>query len=220
MVLIPKGRFLMGREHDEPHPGNDLPQHQVHLSKDYYLDVHEVTCAQWALFLRSTGYDPEGHAECARSNDPVAGVSHGDAQAYARWVGCTLPSEAQWERAARGGIVNQAFPWGDDDDVTRRNGLGGEDGYEGVAPVGSFPPNSFGLFDMIGNVQEWCADGFVPQAYRAVQVTDPLEPEARQFVVRGGSWYESGVKLRTSYREGRRDLLDMIGFRCCRVSAE
>lgn len=220
MVLIPAGRFLMGRERDEPHPGNDLPQHEVYLSKAYYLDAYEVTGTQWAMFLRSTGYAPEGAVECSRPSEPVAGVSHRDASEYARWVGCTLPSEAQWERAARGGVVGRAFPWGDDDDVTRRNGLGSEDGYDGVAPVGSFPPNPFGLFDMIGNVQEWCADGFVPQAYLAGPRADPLEPEARQFAVRGGSWYESGVKLRTSYREGRRDLLDMIGFRCCRVSIE
>jgi formylglycine-generating enzyme required for sulfatase activity len=145
---------------------------------------------------------PEGpHSDLAdRGAHPVVHVSWLDAVAYCAWVGGRLPTEAEWERAARGGRDRQHFPWGDEREPGGEHRMNvfqgefpqrdtGDDGWIGTCPVGTFPPNGFGLYETTGNVWEWCADWFGPHYYRRSPRTAPTGPkygEAR--VMRGGSY--------------------------------
>nr|WP_244250926.1 formylglycine-generating enzyme family protein [Arthrobacter crystallopoietes] len=134
-------------------------------------------------------------------NHPVVQVSWNDAAAYCAWAGRTLPTEAQWEYAARGGLESKRFPWGDEllgpdgehrcniwqGEFPTRNTL--EDGHLGPAEVRSFPPNGFGLYEVSGNVWEWCADWFLPKYYRNAPADDPAGPTIGSGrVIRGGSF--------------------------------
>lgn len=131
-----------------------------------------------------------------RADHPVVHVSHRDALAYCAWAGRALPTESQWEYAARGGLDGARFPWGDEhptSDDPRCNIFPGEfpdrpDGPVGTMPVTSFAPNGFGLYQMVGNVWEWCADRFSARAYRTAPADDPIGSErGRSRVLRGGS---------------------------------
>ena len=136
----------------------------------------------------------------ARPDHPVTHVSHADARAYCAWAGARLPSEAEWEYAARGGLVQKRYPWGDEltpggqhmcniwqgTFPTRDDG---EDGFVGTAPVDAFAPNGFGLSNMVGNVWEWCADWFDPRGHGPHPRIDPRGPaQGAARVMRGGSY--------------------------------
>ncbi|MFN7811320.1 MAG: formylglycine-generating enzyme family protein [Planctomycetia bacterium] len=149
-----------------------------------------------------------------RDDDPVVHVAHADAEAYAAWAGKRLPTEAEWEFAARGGLSGLVYPWGDEFRPRERWMTNtwqgpfpvrdlGLDGFAGIAPVRRFPANAFGLHDMSGNVWEWCSDWYRPDAYAAADRTedgvvvdpqgppsshDPQEPNERKRVLRGGSF--------------------------------
>jgi len=187
MVLIPAGEFQMGSDDGEE---EEKPVHTVYLDA-FYMDKYEVTNAQYRKFVQATGHEDyhDLHKEAMESwggrlngdDQPVVFVSWEDAKAYAEWAGKRLPTKAEWEKAARGGLVGKRYVWGDEWPPPPRAGnfrdesyhrdelyrekidtkffiLGYDDGYTLTAPVGSFTPNGYGLYDMVGNVAEWCAD--------------------------------------------------------------
>lgn len=157
MVLIPAGKFVMWHR-----KSNDRQDNSVYIAA-FYIDKYEVTVGEYKQFVNETGHrspDWEKIAEYSPSDKhPMIYVNWFDAMLYARWVGKRLPTAAEWEKAARGGLVGKKYPWGDTEpDGTQANYAGTADGYEKHAPVGSFPPNGYGLYDTLGNVQEWCLD--------------------------------------------------------------
>ncbi len=276
MVWIPGGEFSRGCADPRgmPFGGRDpmsdaRPIHRVRLD-GFWMDATEVTNAQFAAFVKATGYltiaerppraedypnappenlvagsivfsPPSGPVPLdnhyawwsyvrgadwrhplgpdssivGRDDEPVVHVAYADAEAYARWAGKRLPTEAEWECAARGGLSGAAYPWGNDflpGGAWMANtwqgafpgGDTGADGFAGIAPVKRYPANGYGLHDMSGNVWEWCSDWYRPDTYavvggpdgRAIAVNpagpadsfDPLEPEQPKRVHRGGSF--------------------------------
>ncbi len=199
----------------------------------------------WAFAAGADWRHPDGPGSdlIGREDHPVLHVSHDDACAYAAWAGKRLPTEAEWEYAARGGLTGRRYAWGDERDPDGAclaniwQGLfperdDGTDGFRGTAPVGRFAPNGYGLFDMAGNVWEWTADWYRPDTYRTrngVSVDprgptasfDPDEPFAPKRVTRGGSYLCSDVYCR-GYRPAARmktspdTSLQHTGFRCAR----
>ncbi len=287
---------------------DELPKHQVEVN-DFWIDEHEVTNAQFAAFVKATGYTttaetaidwnelkkqlPPGTpkpddkdlvpgatvfhyaSKNADKNDlsqwwkfergvnwkhpaginssiegkenyPVAQVSWYDANAYAKWAGKRLPTEAEWEFAARGGKTNAMYPWGNEkitEGEKKANTLQGsfpynntkEDGFEFTAPIKSFKPNGYGLYDMAGNVWEWTGDWYSPEYYSDLYkkggiAKNPQGPEktfeygqenAVSKVIRGGSFlcsdtWCSGFRNARRMRESPDTGIEHVGFRCVR----
>lgn len=154
----------------------------------------------WVEVVGASWRHPSGpRSEAAGAGDPVTHIAFSDAVSYCLWAGRRLPTEAEWEYAARGGLAAARYAWGDEltPDGEHRCNIwqgrfpvrdDGDDGYAGVSPVGAFPPNGFGLSDMAGNVWEWCQDWFDAGYYARSARRDPLGPETGEFrVMRGGS---------------------------------
>ena len=173
------------------------------LLPDDFEDTRGVAAAPW--WRQVFGADwahPEGpHSDVAdRGDHPVVHVSWRDAEAYCRWIGARLPTEAEWEFAAQGGLDRPRFPWGEDLEPggehrmnvwqgTFPNENTAADGHVGTAPVRSFPPNGYGLHEMTGNVWEWCADWFDPMTKHHVDRTNPAGPGSGSGkVMKGGSY--------------------------------
>jgi WD40 repeat protein/formylglycine-generating enzyme required for sulfatase activity/murein DD-endopeptidase MepM/ murein hydrolase activator NlpD/roadblock/LC7 domain-containing protein len=236
MVLIPAGEFQMGDSLDGM--SEALPVHTVYLDA-FYIDKYEVTNAQYQKFKDSTGYEAPyfwNDINYNAPNQPVVGVSWKDAKAYADWAGKQLPTEAEWEKAARGGLSGKRYVWGDEwppptkagnfaDESAKRvfSGwtiiTGYDDGYAYPAPAGSFKANGYGLYDMAGNVWEWCADWWAYNYYVNSPKSNPKGPDSGSYkVLRGGSWghYYGGQNLRTADRTYDNPAVysDNIGFRC------
>ena len=181
MVLIPAGSFEMGSE-DEEAWHNEQPVHTVHLDA-FYMDAYEVTNAQFKAFVDANPDWQKGnigdkfHDELyleewtgnnyptGKADHPVIWVHWYAAMAYAEWAGKRLPTEAEWEYAARGGLAGKKYPWGDAEptpaDANYFNNI------DDTTPVGTYAANGYGLFDMAGNVWEWCLDAYDPDFYAA-----------------------------------------------------
>jgi formylglycine-generating enzyme len=298
MVLIPGGNFLMGSSDLEGRP-DEYPQHAVQV-KGFWMDVTEVTNAQFEQFVKATGYittaerkpdweeikkqlppgtpkphdsmlvagsvvftqpkhlgdswwvwtkgaswkHPQGPASNikGKENYPVVHISFEDANAYAKWAGKRLPTEAEWEFAARAGMNNQPFTWGNEPVEAGKvktniwqgsfpsNNLAA-DGFVRSAPVRSFAPNAYGLYDMAGNVWEWCSDWYNARYYAEIAdktsidpvgpstFNDPDEPTIPKRVVRGGSFlchasYCSSYRVSARMKSSPDTGLEHTGFRC------
>jgi formylglycine-generating enzyme required for sulfatase activity len=304
MVFINGGGYDMGGDNEQALE-DEYPKHRVTV-KSFWMDETEVTNAQFAEFVKVTGYVtvaerkteweelkknlPEGtqrlpdsllfaaslvfheadrsvaldsyvqwwiwqkgadwrHPEgpgsdiTGKENYPVVHVAWEDAQAYAKWVGKRLPTEAEWEWAARGGLKNNIYPWGNEPiekNQPKANSWQGKfpyentvwDHYKKAAPVKSFAPNGYGLYDMAGNVWEWCADYYSHNYYSEcnkpggltdpqgpASSNDPDEPAAVKRVIRGGSFlcndsYCSGYRVARRMKSTEDSSMEHLGFRC------
>lgn len=303
MVFIPAGTFTMGGRSDQAYE-DEFPRHDVKVS-GFYMDVTEVTNAQFLAFTESTGYitiaerdidweemksqvpegtprppdsvlmagslvfqktlqpvnlrdftqwwkwttganwrQPQGPGSSIedKMDHPVVHIAFEDAQAYAKWAGKRLPTEAEWEWAALGGNDDNKYPWGNEpvekayDKANFWQGLFPyenqlADGFEGTAPVKSFPANSYGLYDMAGNVWEWCRDKYDTRSYAqdkskgtvsnpsgSERYYDPREPLSPKHVIRGGSFlcndsYCSGYRTARRMSSSRDSGFNHTGFR-------
>jgi formylglycine-generating enzyme required for sulfatase activity len=188
------------------------------------MDPHEVTIREYKRFLKATGHHslPEWVPEYSPADDyPVVGVSWIDATAYAIWAGKRLPTEAEWEYACRAGTTTKyTVGHGISRDDANFEGTGGKDRWETTAPVGSFAPNAWGLYDMHGNVFEWCEDWYDENyysVYRKSRAVNPTGPEDGLYrVLRGGSWVSDAFFRGSASRlSGLPDHWGHnVGFRC------
>ncbi len=266
----------MGDPFDEGYPSDgETPVHEVTLDS-FLMDATAVTNAQFATFVKATGYrteaedfgssavfhlvvpaenaevlgiatgvpwwlnvegacwrHPEGPTSTIadRQNHPAVHLSWNDANAYCAWAGKRLPTEAEWEYAARGGLESRRFAWGDELTPNGRwncniwqgrfpqvNTL--DDGFLTTAPVKSFRPNGFGLWNMAGNVWEWCSDWFSPDYYRESPASSPAGPESgEQRVMRGGSYlchdsYCNRYRVAARSSNTPESFSGNLGFRC------
>jgi len=259
MVLINRGTFRMGTDDGMPY---EAPAHEVKV-ESFWIDKHEVTVTEFARFVAATKYQtdaekfgwsgvfnlgngewekvdganwrhPDGPGSNALSTEPVCQVSWNDAVTYSKWAGKRLPTEAEWEFAARGGLVGKRYSWGDE---LRPEGKPvanwwqghfpdqntGEDGYIRRSPVASFRANGYGLYDMAGNVWEWCSDWYQDDFYMQTARDNPTGPAAgKERVIKGGSWM-CAENFCNDYRVAARSHatpdsgLDNVGFRCVRA---
>lgn len=304
MVWIEGGEFEMGADGTQA-AADEYPKHKVRV-KGFWMDITEVTNAQFAAFVAATGYlttaeqkpdweelkkqlppgtpkphdsllsaaslvfkaspqpvdlnnyaqwwewknganwrQPQGPGSSieGKENHPVVHISWFDAQAYCKWAGKRLPTEAEWEWAARGGLKNNVYPWGNepvDEGAIKANSWQGQfphkntlrDKFYTSAPAKSFPANGYGLFDMAGNVWEWCADLYHAGYYKTTSAPggvedpqgpassyDPDEPFARKRVIRGGSFlcndsYCSGYRNARRMKSTEDSSMEHVGFRC------
>lgn len=302
MVWIKAGAFMMGGNNKQASP-DEYPRHKV-MVKGFWMDTTEVTNAEFAQFVKATGYvttaerkpdwnelkkqvspgtpkpddsllvaaslvfSPPNHAVQlsdysqwwawvkgadwkhphgpgsnlkGKANYPVVHISWFDAVAYCKWAGKRLPTEAEWEWAARGGLQDKIYPWGDepvDQGKVKANTWQGHfpdhntlrDKFYGLAPVASFAPNGYGLYDMAGNAWEWCADYYHSQYYQTIAggvsnpkgpltSYDPDEPYAKKRVIRGGSFlcndsYCSGYRVARRMKSTEDSGMEHLGFRC------
>ena len=241
MMLVPGGEFLMGSTDADTKAGDDeMPLRSVYLEA-FWIDRTEVTNARYAQFLNTQG----GHIgicgghDCAETrvedkyshilrqdgryavengfeDHPATQVSWYGAQAYCRWAGARLPTEAEWEKAARG-VDGRLFPWGNeapDCDKAQYGDCGGATVPVGARQAGASP---YGVLDMAGNVWEWVADWYDPAGYDSTLAENPQGPEAGiRKVFRGGSWGYPPAFLRTGERARNRPAYagPNVGFRC------
>lgn len=197
---------------------DEQPRRAIVLSP-FWIGKTEVTVAQFRAFVAATGGAMPEQPTWSKDDLPVVNVTWEEAQAFCQWVGGRLPTEAEWEYAARGGGAGRRYTGGDGitHDEANFDGTGGRDQFEKAAPVGSFPANGFGLFDMLGNVWEWCLDWYDEGYYAVSPDRDPQGPETgREKVVRGGSFTSDPGRVRLSYRSKLKpeDRWLFTGFRC------
>jgi formylglycine-generating enzyme required for sulfatase activity len=221
MVLIPEGEFFMGRSKGVVIP-NEKPQYKASLPA-FYIDVNEVTNAEYKLFCDSTGrpypVNPSWDSNyfLGKPNYPALNVSWDDANAYAKWVGKRLPTEEEWEKAARGSD-GRSWPWGEEFQPGLANLEGKEDGFEFAAPVGSFRAgiSIYGINDLTGNIWEWTSSQFKPHPGS----TDQDERYNKNFRVIKGGGYQAPVKNLRSvafrFPSEPSKTYEATGFRCAK----
>ncbi|MBI5854327.1 MAG: SUMF1/EgtB/PvdO family nonheme iron enzyme [Nitrospirae bacterium] len=220
MVLIPMGDFLMGAEDGEP---DARPAHRTTISS-FWMDKYEITNAQYRRCVESGACQPPKDRrtfdDSQVAQHPVSNVTWNAARTYCRWVGKRLPTEAEWEKAARG-VDGRRYPWGNSEGSLKRwlRERSLSPGANGTAPVGSLPAtvSPYGLHDMAGNVWEWVNDWYAEDYYATGPSQDPQGPLRGSFrVLRGGDWSQSPLELRVSSR-GWDDMTywgPTLGFRC------
>jgi formylglycine-generating enzyme required for sulfatase activity len=226
-VLLSGGPFLMGCVPTDPRcKENEKPQHPVTLSS-FWMATTEVDVTAYQRYVEARKSEhtkakmppaPLFNKGWQQSNHPIVNVSWDEAQSYCSWVGGRLPTEAEWEYAARGNQENHIYPLNDENSRDKANFYGkkGNDIFEFTAPLKSFDPNTFQLYDMAGNVWEWVSDWYSPTSYANSPAADPKGPESgKEHVARGGSW-DSDPKehLRISFRKSSGKGTNNLGFRC------
>ena len=245
MVLIPEGEFQMG-SNDGNADNDEQPVHTVHLDA-FYIDANEVTNGEFKDFvLANPAWQKEliddrfaddnylqdwngNNFPLGRRDHPVRYVSWYAAMAYAVWVDKRLPTEAEWEKASRGGLKRKQYPWGNGINFNRAN-YGKKLGQ--ATPVGEYPPNDYGVHDIAGNVWEWCLDGYEVDFYANSPRRNPtagannVEEIVNDFeniidfrVLRGGGWNSNPEWLRVSNRHGTSPAyagIGALGFRCAK----
>ena len=216
LIFVKGGQFKMGCAQAG---GDEVPVHNVHLS-DFYIGKYEVTVAQYRAFCNATGhtfpspppsgwYEEHDKAIKWQWNDtyPIVNISYYDAKAYCKWLSeltgdkYDLPTEAQWEYAARGGQLSKSYTYAGSNDIDEVAWYDETTNEKGVKQVGRLKPNELGIYDMSGNVWEWCLDFY--GKYTASSQRDPQGPSRGDFrVVRGGSWYYVDDMARITGRDG------------------
>lgn len=220
MEIIPKGQFNMGK--NTLNATDWQPEHVVTIDS-FYIDKYEVTNQEYYKYCQETKQSlpifwgiKEFRCGLDFPDYPVVGVSFFEAEKYAKWGGKRLPTEAEWEYAARGGLVDKNFPCGDKADSTVINF---SNKYKGLLKVGCFAPNNFGLYDMAGNAWEWTTDNYQADYYEKSPSVNPKGPEKGRFkVIRGGSWHSGGMCVQNYFRNGLSpSWVDFaVGFRCAK----
>lgn len=219
MIFIKAGEFVMGSNTQD---SSEAPEHKVYLDA-YNIDRYEVTNAQFEKFVNETGFKPRGKwkAEMRDPNHPVLGVSWNDANAYAKWAGKRLPTEAEWEKACRG-TDGRRYPWGNVWYDNFAQSL--ENWSRWAADVKSYPQGKspYGVYNMVGNAWEWCADWYDPNYYKTAPAKNPKGPDKGSFkVCRGGGWDDLQDYMHCSFRSRMIPTYSskFVGFRCAK-SAE
>ena len=247
-VLIPAGEFQMGSDIGE---ADEKPVHTVYVDA-FYIDVYPVTNADYKKFIdanpqwRKDNIPGEYHDgdylalwakndyPIEKADHPVVYVSWYAAMAYAQWAEKRLPTEAEWEKAARGGLVGKKYPWGDTEDITKA-GVQMWQSPPRTTAVGTYPPNGYGLYDTAGNVWEWCLDGYDAHFYADSPTQNPIGGSVgtealitdfmgvdTQRVLRGGSWTNDPRMVRVAVRDKENPVrtLSLAGFRCVRDTSK
>jgi eukaryotic-like serine/threonine-protein kinase len=234
MVYVPAGEFLMGSESEGAFE-DEMPEHLVTLDA-YWIYQTEVTNRQYNQCIQAEACEPSVWGEKPNDDYPVMQVLPRHGKSYCNWAGGRLPTEAEWEKAARG-TDGRKYPWGNEPvtderanfcDVTCDPEWGTpdtnqDDGYAKTAPVGSFPTGAspYGALDMAGNVWEWVSDGYDRDYYSASPYRNPKGPKGDYIeLTRGGSWLSGAGALRVTYRfslDGavfEEIIFETFGFRC------
>jgi sulfatase modifying factor 1 len=236
MLRIPAGEFLMGSISEEidtlsvdqirlrQRLACETPQRRVYLDS-YYIYKNLVTVSQYRTFCKATGRSmPSGPPWGWKEDHPVVRVSWEGAAAYSIWAGMSLPTEAQWEKAARG-TDGRRYPWGNAWDGSKCANSVDTISLQGTVAVGSYPSgaSAYGVLDMAGNVYQWCADWYDEKYYQSAPSSNPTGPSTgSERVLRGGSWNNgNGYYFRCAYRYGNAPdfRISYYGFRCV-VSAD
>ncbi len=220
MVWVPEGEFTMGGTVT----ADEKPQRTVYLD-GYWMYKYEVTVAQYRKFCKATKRkmpEPPERGVVLIASHPMVYVTWQDAADYAKWAGVTLPTEAQWEKAARG-TDGRTYPWGNDWDASKCASSAGT-WLKSTKPIGSYPAgvSPYGCMDMAGNAWEWCADWYEPNYYKNAPSRNPKGPTTTGYtrVLRGGSWRNADLDpFRCAYRSNidPSSRYRFYGFRCAKA---
>jgi eukaryotic-like serine/threonine-protein kinase len=211
MVYLEGGSFLMGNDET----AEEAPQHEVQV-EPFYIDTYPVTNEQYEEFLKATRYaEPKywRNADFNGPKQPVVGVTWADAQAFAAWAGKQLPTELQWEFAARG-KQNRRYPWGNREPDPTFSNYSDHLNMPSIVTMHDEGATPDGVYDLAGNVYEWTADAYAP--YDSGRREAALKAVPIRRVVRGGSWHSPPPELRCTFRRGLfpETQLTTVGFRC------